>query len=470
MQKLLERTKRNTPRNAPLISGNCGLSLNNLSGESDSVISSKTSNNNPEVDYSQHRGSQSLRVSDIVYALNMRSQPLMPTTQQKANRLLKEGKAKVINTTPFTIQMTIATGETKKPITLGIDAGYSKIGFSAITEKQELISSEVQLRKDVSEKLTERRMYRRAKRNKLWYREPRWQNRVSTKKEGWLAPSIKHKLEAHLSLIEKIKSLLPISEVIVEVASFDTQKMVNPEISGIEYQQGTLQGYEIREYLLEKFNRTCAYCEKKDVPLEIEHIIPKSRGGSNRVTNLTLSCEKCNKKKDTMTAEEFGHPEIQTKANQSLKETAFMNNIRWKLVNALNCKWTYGYITKKNRIEQRLEKSHSNDAFVIAGGNRQIRVVEYFANKYRRNNRCLQLNRKGFKPSIRRQRYSLQPNNLVKYYNQVLNVNGVHCKGIRVVLENKKSVNMNAVILYRYMRGWQFLSRLKSRVSLPDSV
>ena len=147
-----------------------------------------------------------------------------------------------------------------------------------------------------------------------------------------------------------------------------------------------------------------------------------------------------------------------------------MNNVRWRLVNTLGCKHTYGYITKHNRIKLRLEKSHSNDAFIIAGGNRQNRATSCFANRYRRNNRCLQLNRKGFKPSIRKQRYKFQPHDLVKYNNQILEVNGVHCKGMRVVLKNKKSVNIKAVILYRYMKSWQFISRLKSRVSLPDSL
>ena len=118
--------------------------------------------------------------------------------------------------------------------------------------------------------------------------------------------------------------------------------MQNPEISGVEYQQGELQGYELREYLLEKWGRKCAYCGKKDIPLEIEHIIPKSRGGTDRVSNLTIACNKCNLKKDNKTAEEFGHPEIQKKANQSLKATAFMNVVKQRIVNVLKCKWTYG--------------------------------------------------------------------------------------------------------------------------------
>ena len=464
MQKLLERTERNTVANTPLIRSNCGLPLNSLLGESDSVVSSKTFNNDPEVDYSQHRGSSDLRVQNIVYVLNMRGKPLMPTTQQKANRLLRDEKARVVNITPFTIQLTISTGEAKQPITLGIDSGFKTIGFSAVSSAKELLAGEVQLRTDVSAKLTERRMYRRGRRNKLWYRKPGWNN---NKPEGWFAPSIKHKLDSHLSLIERIKKLLPISNIIIEVASFDAQKMINPEISGIEYQQGELQGYEIREYLLEKWGRKCAYCGKTDIPLEVEHIIPKSRGGSNRVVNLTIACNKCNQKKGDKTAIEFGHPEVHKQTKESLKATAFMNNVRWKLVNILGCKWTYGYITKHNRIKLGIDKSHGNDAFVIAGGKEQERVVGYSVSQHRRNNRCLQLNRKGFKPSIRRKRYALQPHDLVKYLGQVLLVKGVHSYGKYVLLENKKSVKVDIVKLYRYMKSWQFISRINSGVFLP---
>ena len=134
-------------------------------------------------------------------------------------------------------------------------------------------------------------------------------------------------------------------------------------------------------------------------------------------TNLTVTCHKCNQKKGNRTAEEFGYPELQKKANQTLKATAFMNNVRWKMVDHLNCGYTYGYIIKHNRINVGIEKSHSNDTFVIAGGNEQIRILPFEVTQKRKNNRCLQLNRKGFTLSIRRQRYSIQPNDLVKIEN-----------------------------------------------------
>ncbi|MHA2231047.1 MAG: RNA-guided endonuclease IscB, partial [Candidatus Hodarchaeales archaeon] len=239
-------------------------------------------------------------MSVSVMVWNMRGQPLMPTTPQKARKILNKGQAKVIHRSPFTIQLQYATGEATQPITLGIDAGYGKIGFAALTAKQELIAGEVHLRKDIPAKLTARRQYRRTRRsNKTRYRPRRFNNRGRPK--GWLAPSMQHKLESHERLIAKLQQWLPISTIVVEVATFDTQKLQNPDIQGIEYQQGTLTGYKIREYLLHKWGRKCAYCGKTKLPLEVEHIIPKSRGGSNRPANLTISCRNCNQKKGNRT-------------------------------------------------------------------------------------------------------------------------------------------------------------------------
>jgi len=414
----------------------------------------KTFPNNSDVDYSQHRGSSDLRVQNIIYVLNMRGHPLMPTTQQKANRLLRQNKAKVIQRTPFTIQLKYPTGETKQQITLGVDSGYSKVGFSAITDKKELVAGELALRNNVSKKLTERREYRKNRRSRLWYRKPRFNNRK--RKDGWLPPSIQHKLDSHIRLIKKIKEILPITKVVVEVASFDTQKMEKPEINGVEYQQGELQGYEVREYLLEKWKRKCAYCGKTNIPLEIEHIIPKTRGGTDRVSNLTISCHECNQKKGNKTAKEFGHPEIQKQAKESLKATAFMNIVRWKLVNHLNCDWTYGYITKHDRIKLGLAKSHVNDAFVIAGGNSQKRSRHFSLQQSRRNNRKLQLNRKGFKPSIRRKRHKFQPHDLIRYNGKVCVVRGTCCRGSQVLLTNKKSISPKHIELIKYGKGMVF--------------
>ena len=448
---------KNAPTDTSLVCSSVNDSLNRDQSLSVSrtVLPANLGEENPL--HSNMEG-QNLRVS--VYVLNMRGQPLMPTTPRKIRILLKKGKAKVISRSPFTIQLKYATGESKQTIKLGIDAGYSKIGFSAITAKQELIAGEVTLRKDVSKKITERRMYRTTRRAKLWYRKPRFLNRTHAKKKRWLAPSIRHKLDTHIRLIEKIKQILPISKTIIEIATFDPQKLQNPEISGIEYQQGELHGYEVREYLLTKWGRKCAYCGKSDIPLQVEHIIPKIRGGTNRVSNLTLSCQPCNQKKGNRTAEEYGYPKIQQQAKKTLKSVAFMNNVRKRMVEILKCHHTYGFITKYHRIKLGLPKSHINDAFIIASGNNQQRTKTFDVKQIRRNNRSIQTNRRGFKPSIRRQRYNYQPNDLIRHNNALCRVKGVfnYGKWLKLINSSGKTINSNIrnVEMIKYGKGLQF--------------
>jgi len=391
MQEKIKKTqklgRRNTytPTGTALACSNCDLSLKVLMGRN-GVAGLKTFPNNSKEHQHSGKSVQDLRVP----VLNMHGKPLMPTKPQKARKLLEADKARVVSRTPFVIQLLYATGETKQEITLGVDSGYRTIGYSAVSSTRELIAGELELRTDIKRLLEKRKTYRRTRRNRLWYRKPRFNNR--SRREGWLAPSLEHKLQSHIKLVDRLIHILPITKVIVEVASFDAQKMKNPEISGIEYQQGELQGYNVRNYLLEKFNHKCAYCGKENVPLEIEHIVPKSRGGSNSVSNLTLSCRECNLKKGNKTAEEFGYPMIQKKAKQSLKATAFMNVICRRLVDILNCYKTYGHITKHNRVKQGLEKSHINDAFIIAGGDvgeQERSPVIHKGKQVRRQNRSL---------------------------------------------------------------------------------
>ena len=385
----------------------------------------------------------------LVFVLNKNGNPMMPTSPAKARHLLNSGQAAVVKRTPFTIQMLHGSSGYKQDVTLGIDAGYTNIGYSAVTSDKELIAGELTLRSDIKRLLEKRRAYRSKRRSRKWHREPRFNNRG--RHDGRFAPSIQHKLDSHISLIEKIKKILPITRIIVEIASFDQQKMQNPEISGVEYQQGELQGYEVREYLLEKFNRKCAYCGKKDVPLEIEHIIPKSRGGSDRVSNLTIACHECNQAKGNQTAEEFGHPKIQSAAKKSLKAAAFMNYVRSRIVDLLKCDSTYGYITKHDRIELGLPKSHANDAFVIAGGDGQERAGYIIIGKQvRRQNRSLfkanflkggKLKRNTVKEVKGFRRYDK-----VKYNNKECFVHGLRSRGyfdIRDLYGNKIAGDVN---------------------------
>lgn len=446
MQKLGGRNTY-TPTDASQVHSNCDSALNRE--ETLSVLNLKTPPNNSDVNQQSGRTEHNLRV----YVLNMRNKPLMPCTPAKTRHLLKEKKAKVVSIKPFTIQLLNGTGETKQEITLGIDAGYTNIGYSATTDKRELISGEIKLRTDISKKLIDKRAYRRNRRAKLWHRKARFMNRGDAKTEGRLTPSIKHKLDSHIRLVNKLKGLLPVTKTIIEVATFDPQKMQNPEISGVEYQQGELQGYNVREYLLGKFNRTCVYCKKQNLPLEIEHLTPKSRGGTNRVKNLAIACHKCNQRKGNKTAEEFGFPEARPRAEKSFKSAIFMNLVRHKIAKELDCDITYGYITKHNRIEEGLDKTHYNDAFIIANGNGRDRACPILNTQIKRNNRRLQINRKGFAPAIRRQRYKLQPNDVVLYKGKKRKIKGVHCKGKQVLLEKSKSINIKEVELMYYGKG-----------------
>lgn len=324
-----------------------------------------------------------------VFVLNNKGIPLMPCKPSKAKKLLKENKAIVIDRNPFTIKLITNSYGYKQPITLGVDSGFKHVGISAVSNNEELFAADIILRTDIPSLLLEKGMFRKSRRSrKTRYRKARFLNRKIDK--GWFAPSINHKIDSHIKLINKVKNILPITDTIIEVASFDTQKMINPEISGIEYQQGELQGYEIRQYLLDKWNRKCAYCGKTNVPFEIEHIIPTSRGGSNKVSNLTIACHDCNQKKGNKTAKEFGFDNIQSKANKSLKDAAFMNIVRWKIINEANAKSTFGSITKFNRVRLNIPKSHINDAFVIAKGENQKRSdIQYEYKQIRKCNRKL---------------------------------------------------------------------------------
>ena len=276
----------------------------------------------------------------LVYVLNNDGQPLMPTERcGKVRRLLRDNKAKVIKRCPFTIQLLYDTGDIVQAVFLGVDVGSKTIGLSATTETRELYAGEVELRNDISKILTVKRQFRRGRRTrKVRYRKARFNNRIRSKHKGWLAPSVEAKIETHIRVIRDICSILPVSSITVETAAFDTQKMQEPEISGVEYQQGTLTGYTIREYLAEKFDHKCCYCgisQGNGVRFEVEHVTPKIRGGSNRIINLGWSCHDCNEKKGDLTCEEFGHPEVREKAEAGMKHAAHMSIMRWKIPRAL---------------------------------------------------------------------------------------------------------------------------------------
>jgi 5-methylcytosine-specific restriction endonuclease McrA len=299
--------------------------------------------------------------------------PLMPTTSRRARLWLKAKRARVVRREPFTIRLRFETSAYTQPVTIGVDMGSQTVGLAATANKEVVFQAEMHLRTDISGRLTRRRQYRHARRSrKTRYRAARWRNRH--RKAGWLAPSLRSKAEATIKAVRFLASLVPVSQINVEVGSFDTQKMQNPEVSGVSYQQGQLQGYLLREYLLARWQRRCAYCKKSGVPLQVEHLVPRSRGGSDRASNLVIACEACNTRKGSRTAEEFGFPGIQAQARVPFKDAAHVSSIKSVVVKSLvqlfgsgRVAVTYGYETKYQRIQVlNLPKSHTNDAVAIA--------------------------------------------------------------------------------------------------------
>ena len=308
-----------------------------------------------------------------VFVLSQEGKPLMPTTPRRARVWLKAKRARIVRQAPFTIRLRFATKAYVQPAKVGVDTGSRCAGLAATTSGEVVFQAEVHLRDDITEKMTQRRQYRRNRRaRKTRYREARYDNR--RRPDGWLPPSLHSKSEATVKAVRFMASFLPVGLVTVEAGRFDTQKMQNPNITHVEYQQGELQGYLLREYVLAKWQRKCAYCDAHGVPLEIEHMVPKSRGGSNRASNLTLACHACNQRKGQQTAAEFGFPEVQAKARVPLKHAAHVSSLKSRVVHDLQAVFgesqvsiAYGYETKYKRIQVLdLPKSHTNDAVTMA--------------------------------------------------------------------------------------------------------
>ena len=308
----------------------------------------------------------------MVFVLNKNKKPLNPCHPAKARKLLKQGKAVVHKKYPFTIRLKELKEDDKNDneYRLKIDYGSRYTGFAIIKNNKEVVwLAEIHHKTNIKKKMDDRRAFRRRRRNKnLRYRKPRFNNRK--RKQGWMPPTMQSKIDNIKTWVERLNKLCPLTHISYENAKFDTQLMRNPEISGKEYQQGTLLGYEVREYLLEKFKRKCVYCGKTDIPLEIEHIIPKSRGGTNRIDNLTIACRNCNQEKGNKTATEFGFPNVQKQALKTLKDAAIVNITRWRVYETLidtglPVECGTGARTKMNRIKLNLPKTHYYDACCV---------------------------------------------------------------------------------------------------------
>lgn len=446
MQKLLRRRLTNTPLNVQscLVQGSVDLSLNKEETLSEQVLS--TLDNNPKGIQPEY--TQGLKANKV-YVLNIEGKPLMPCSCCKAKKLLRDKKARVVKKFPFVIQLNFSCENKVQKVSLGIDSGYENIGFSAVSETKELISGTVKLDGKTSERLQKKKMYRRNRRSKKWYREPRFLNRA--RKEGWLPPSIQRRYNTHLNIINKLTKILPISETIIEVANFDIQKIMNPEISGTDYQQGSMYEYQnMRSYLMAREKGKCQLCSKdfKGQPSHIHHCKQKNEAGSNRPANLAILHKSCHTK--------LHKQGLKLPKPKSYKPNTFMSIIRkkfWQDIDDLQI--TYGYKTFVKRNELGLEKSHSTDAFVIANGDIQERSKSWNIEQKRRHNRAIQLNRKGFKPSIRTSIYKIQPKDLIWISGKMFSVIGVQNKGSYVkVRGSKKVIPLNAIDSMYNFRGF----------------
>lgn len=332
----------------------------------------------------------------MVYVLNQNGQPIMPTSNHaKVRILLKTGKAKVIKRCPFTIQLQYSSTNYTQEVSLGVDAGSKHIGISATTENKVLYEADIELRNDIVNLISTRRQNRRTRRNhKTRYRKPRFDNR--RRKDGWLAPSVKQKVDTHLTVVAKVHQILPISKIVVETASFDIQKIKNPTISGTEYQQGEqLDFWNVREYVLFRDNHTCQCCKgkSKDKILNVHHIESRKTGG-DAPNNLITLCETCHTgyHKGTVKLPKTIHRGV------SFRDATFMGIMRWAFYNKLkeiypNVSLTYGYITKNTRIENGLPKEHYIDARCISGNPKAVSDgIVYYQKKVRCHNRQIHKN------------------------------------------------------------------------------
>ena len=311
----------------------------------------------------------------------------MPTERfGKVRRILKNSLAHVVRRIPFTIQLDYDTTDFTQPITLGIDAGNKHIGVSATTTEKELYAADVELRNDIVDKLSTRREQRRTRRSRLRHRKPRFDNRVSSKKNGWLAPSVENKVHTHMSVVKNVCKILPVSNIVLETASFDMQKIKRPDIQGEEYQQGEQLGFwNVREYVLWRDGHVCQHChgKSKDPVLNVHHLESRKTGG-DAPSNLITLCETCHK------AYHRGKFELKIKRGKPLRDAAFMGIMRWAFYKRLkkehpNVSMTFGYITKNTRITNNLPKEHYMDARCISGHPQAKPMGYYF---YQKKVRC----------------------------------------------------------------------------------
>lgn len=346
--------------------------------------------------------------SVMVFVLDRRKQPLMPCSEKRARYLLERKRAVVHRLMPFTIRLKDRQAEesTLQPVVLKFDPGSKTTGIALAREgateagviHHALHLAHLEHRGETAHQaLQQRARYRRRRRNaNLRYRPCRFLNR--RRPAGWLSPSLRSRIENVVQWSRRYQRLAPVDHIEVERVKFDTQLLQNPEMTGMTYQCGELAGWEVRAYLLEKWGRRCGYCGVTNVPFELDHLLPRSRGGSDRVSNLVLACHECNQTKGNRTAAEFGHSEVEAQARQPLRDAAAMNATCYALVQALRSvglpigTWSGGR-TRWNRSRFNVPKAHALDALCVGdlaevdvGKLRTLRITALGRGSHQRTN------------------------------------------------------------------------------------
>ena len=450
-----------------------------------------------------------------VFVIGKNGERLMPTSRLgKVRHMIKDGRAVIYCHNPFTIQLTYDTTGYTQPIEICEDTGYQHVGISVKSETAEYVSAQYDLLEHEKENYDDCRKYRRTRRNRKRYRAPRFNNRRASKKEGWLAPSLRNKANRHVDLIQKYVKVAPITSITVELGQFDTQVLKavtegKPVQEGLDYQHGPQYGIDtLREAVFQRDNHTCIFCGrglKNGAILHIHHVYFWRGQHGNSLDELATCCEKCHTPKNHR---EGGKLWGYNKKLPRYNGAAFMNIVRWYIYNqvkdlnpGIDIHVTYGAATKRSRLDLGLEKAHVNDAYSMGLFHPANRAAKELFVKRRRNNRCLEkfydvkyidardgkiksgsqlgcerTNRreprisdknlrifrrakksKGHR-SIRRQRYGIRPGDIILCNNKKIPATGVHCNGTRVLVGGK-SYKLDQMEVVRHIGGWEKLTK-----------
>ena len=446
---------------------------------------------------------------DAVFVISKNGERLMPTHRLgHVRHLLKEGKAHIYSRNPFTIQMDVETTSYVQPVEIGVDAGYEHIGISVKSESREYVAAQYDLLKDEKQRHDDCRKYRRTRRNRLRYRKPRWNNRKATKKEGWTAPSLQHKAQAHIALIENFCKAAPVTGVTVEVGQFDPallKAMYNGEEppQGKEYQQGPLYFADsLRAAVLQRDGYKCRICEKADTPLHLHHMLYWKGRHADTLDELISVCEKCHTPANHQPGGKLYGME---KKLPRLEDATYMNIVRWKIINTLredlpdvDIYHCYGAETSRRRKDSGLEKSHINDAYCIGQYMPEKRARTEYYSKRRRNNRilekfydaklidirtgkavkgaqlgCERTNRKESRTSektlriyrgatvskgrrsIRRQHYTIQPGDVIIFAGKRYTAKGTQNCGDYIAVDGRSPIAAAKLKVIRHAGAWQ---------------